>query len=86
MTFFIKSILVFLTVLQALFSWPSMSLGNSLNWSVDYFHTKVGVQEKYLTVTPSNQSVGPEAGRVSFIISSNTEWTVSDDSEWIIIL
>jgi len=62
-----------------------MLMTNSLNSSVAYLHFQPAFQDKFLTVSPTDQSVGPEAGRVSFIISSNTEWTVSDDSEWITI-
>jgi hypothetical protein len=38
-----------------------------------------------LSVTPSNQDVGLEAGSTTFSISSNTSWTVSDDADWLTV-
>lgn len=40
-------------------------------------------ETEVLTVTPSNQDVGAEAGTTTFDISSNTSWTVSDDADWL---
>jgi hypothetical protein len=38
-----------------------------------------------LSVTPSNQDVGLEAGSTTFSISSNTAWTVTDDADWLTV-
>jgi hypothetical protein len=38
-----------------------------------------------LSVTPSNRDVGPEAGSTTFIISSNTGWTIDDDANWLTV-
>jgi hypothetical protein len=38
-----------------------------------------------LSVTPSNRDVAAEEGSTTFIISSNTSWTVTDDADWLII-
>lgn len=40
-------------------------------------------QQPVLTVTPSNQDVGAEAGTTTFDISSNVSWTASDDADWL---
>jgi len=37
----------------------------------------------FMSVTPSNRDVGPEAGTTTFIISSNTSWTITDDAGWL---
>ena len=36
-----------------------------------------------LTVTPQNQSVTNASGSTEFTVESNTDWTVSDDAEWL---
>jgi len=46
---------------------------------------KVNLLTKTLSVTPSNQDVGLEAGSITFTISSNTNWTVSDDADWLTV-
>ncbi len=38
---------------------------------------------EYLDVTPSNQSVAYAAGNTTFSVTSNTNWTVSDDASWL---
>ncbi|HSL88649.1 MAG TPA: BACON domain-containing protein, partial [Ignavibacteriaceae bacterium] len=38
-----------------------------------------------LTVTPSNRDVPYTAGNTTFTVTSNTNWTVSDDAEWLTI-
>ena len=40
---------------------------------------------KTLSVAPGNQNAGPAAGSTSFTITSNTNWTVSDDAAWLTI-
>jgi hypothetical protein len=40
---------------------------------------------KALSVTPSDQDTGSEAGSTTFNISSNTSWTVSDDAPWLTV-
>jgi len=37
----------------------------------------------YLTVSPSTQNVADTAGSSSFTISSNVDWTLTDDSDWL---
>ncbi len=38
-----------------------------------------------LTVSPSDQSVTNGSGNTSFTITSNTNWTVSDDADWLTV-
>jgi hypothetical protein len=38
-----------------------------------------------LSLTPSNQDVGSDAGSITFNVSSNTSWTVSDDAAWLTV-
>ncbi len=38
-----------------------------------------------LTVTPQNQSVTNASGSTEFSVQSNTNWTVSDDAEWLTV-
>src|SRR3972149_10147832 len=38
-----------------------------------------------LTVTPSGRNVDYTAGSTTFLITSNTSWTVSDDAGWLSI-
>lgn len=51
------------------------------NSIVNYLNTPY--QELNLSVTPSIIDVASDAGNVSFSISSNTNWTVSDDADWL---
>jgi hypothetical protein len=37
----------------------------------------------FLTITPTNRSVSYPAGNTTFSISSNVDWTVIDDANWI---
>jgi hypothetical protein len=37
----------------------------------------------YLTVEPTNRDVGSEAGKTSFTVSSNVDWTVSEKEDWL---
>ncbi len=37
----------------------------------------------YLTVTPSSQNVSSTAGTTTFSISSDVDWTASDDASWL---
>ncbi len=43
------------------------------------------VQTPTITVSPSNCHVSAESGSTIFNILSNTNWTASDDSDWLII-
>jgi ligand-binding sensor domain-containing protein len=36
-----------------------------------------------LSISPSNQNVGFDAGNTTFNISSNTIWSISDDADWL---
>ncbi|MBN1182533.1 MAG: hypothetical protein JXB49_09625, partial [Bacteroidales bacterium] len=38
-----------------------------------------------LSVSPGSQNVSSDAGSTSFIITSNTNWTISDDASWLTI-
>lgn len=39
----------------------------------------------FLSVTPSDHNTGSYAGSTTFNISSNTNWTVSDDASWLTV-
>jgi uncharacterized protein (TIGR02145 family) len=53
-----------------------------LRFSIYCTYTESAV---YLTVSPLNQDVGPEAGSTTITISLNTSWTVTDDADWLTI-
>lgn len=38
-----------------------------------------------LSITPDNLNVSSDAGSITFSINSNTNWTVSDDADWLTI-
>lgn len=40
---------------------------------------------KTLSVTPSNRNTESDAGSITFDISSNTNWTASDDASWLTV-
>lgn len=40
---------------------------------------------KELSVSPSNQNVGSEAGSTTFNVSANIDWAVTDDADWITV-
>ncbi len=44
------------------------------------------VGSEIITVTPSNRSVTNASGSTTFIVESNTNWTVSDDAEWLTVI
>ncbi|MGC9341281.1 MAG: BACON domain-containing protein, partial [Bacteroidales bacterium] len=37
----------------------------------------------YLDVSPNSQNVGVEAGSTTFSVSTNVEWSVTDDADWL---
>jgi hypothetical protein len=37
----------------------------------------------FLSALPENQEIGPEGGSVSFLISANTSWSVTENAEWL---
>jgi hypothetical protein len=45
--------------------------------------SRLGNSINTLSVTPFNRDVGSDAGSTTFSISSNTNWTISDDSDWL---
>ena len=40
----------------------------------------------FLTVTPEEQNIEYSAGSTTFSVESNTNWTVSNDTEWLTVL
>ena len=41
--------------------------------------------DKYLTVSPANQDVGPEPGSTTFNVSSNILWNVGTTADWLTV-
>jgi alpha-mannosidase len=39
-----------------------------------------------LIVTPQNRSVGSASGSTAFTVTSNMDWSVTDDSEWLTVI
>lgn len=39
----------------------------------------------YLSVTPPNQAVGSEEGNTTFEITSNINWSITDDADWLVV-
>jgi hypothetical protein len=44
-----------------------------------------GVEAPKLNITPSERTVDPSTGNTEFNVTSNTDWTVSDDAAWLIV-
>ncbi len=45
--------------------------------------TQAGMQVPFMTLSPANQDVDPASGTVSYVVSSNIDWTVVDDADWL---
>jgi ligand-binding sensor domain-containing protein len=39
----------------------------------------------YISTSPDNQNISFEAGNTSFSVSSNSSWTLSDDTGWLVV-
>lgn len=51
---------------------------NSLSLNIE-------IEIVHLAVSPTNHDVDPESGSTTFNITSNINWSISDDADWLII-